>query len=473
MKKHVIPVALTLLLTFALLAGCGSAAAAPTASAAPAATDAAVADTAAATDAAAADAAAATDAFAPAAVPAVPDTKGMSSLDYLLSLDDKLPLGGLQPSHLDSREEIYKALDKLEDPGDGSFTIAWASASQGSSFFTEMVSSAKAKCDEYGWKFLNQSAEFDLGTQQTQIENFLTQDIDFLVVNAVEIDAEVEYYRQAVEKGIPVIIVGCTAAQEEYPIVTNIVSGSFEAGYSVGEYVAEKLWGQFPDGLNWGAVISRAGDADSNSRPCGFISGYLHKYAELAGTPYASKWDATVIGYNAWTQCRDQGSASIDGIINLVGYGAAGSTDAASAQPVAADLLTAHPEINLMFSETDSLCPGIYQECIQHERVPGKDILLCCGADGADYTLEKIKSGEYLAVGVNAPYYTGQGVVELIHRILTDSSFDANNLPATSYTPTYCVSAENVDDVWDGEAAFASMLEWNLQTIDEYNAANG
>ncbi len=467
MKKRIISVVLSLMLLFALLSGCGSTAtttAPATEAPAAAATEA---------PAAAATDAAATATFTPAAVPAVPDTKGMNSLDYLLSLDDKLPLGGLQGSHLDSREDVYKGLDKLEDPGDGSFTIAWASASQGSSFFTEMVSSAKAKCDEYGWKFLNQSAEFDLGTQQTQLENFLTQDIDFLVVNAVDIDAEVEYYRQAVEKGIPVIVVGPTAGKADYPVVTTVVSGSFEAGFAVGQYVAEKLWGQFPNGLNWGAVISRAGDADSNSRPCGFVSGYLYKYAELAGTPYASKWDATVIGYNAWIACRDQGSASIDGIINLVGYGAAGSTDAASAQPVAADLLTAHPEMDIILSETDSLCPGIYQECIQHDRTPGKDILICCGADAADYTLEKIKSGEYLAVGVNVPYYTGEGVVELIHRILTDKEFDANNLPGTSYTPTYCVNVDNIDQSWDGKAPFAAMQPWDVQTIDDYNAANG
>ena len=164
-------------------------------------------------------------------------------------------------------------------------------------------------------------------------------------------------------------------------------------------------------------------------------------------------------------------ASSIPGIINLVAYGAAGATDAASAQPVAADILTAHPEIDIMMSETDSLCPGIFQECIQHGRVPGKDILIVCGADSADYTLEKIKSGEYLAVGNNAPYYTGEGIIQLIKDIL-DGKVDGNNLPATSYTPTYAVTPDNIDEVWDGQAAFAAMSDWQVQTIPEYNEAN-
>ena len=467
--SKILALALAVLMLAALFAGCGKTeqpAAAPAAPAAstPAAPAASTTTTTEPTEPAAASEPAG------AAIPAVPDLGGKSSLEWLLAQEDKLPLGGLQDAHLDSRADVYKALDNFVEDDD--FTIAWASASQGSTFFTEMVRSAKEQAEAYGWNFLVQSAEFDLATQQNHIENFLTQDIDVLVVNPVDIDACVQYFRQAVDKGIPVFACGPTAGKPEYPVVTVVVSGSFEAGYAVGEYCAEKLWGQFPEGVNFGAVISRAGDADSNSRPCGFVSGYLHKYAELSGQPYASKWDATVIGYQTWTACRDNGSSSIPGIINLVGYGAAGATDAASAQPVAADLLTAHPEMDLIMSETDSLCPAIYQEAIQHGRVPGKDLLIVCGADSADYTLEKIKSGEYLAVGNNAPYYTGEGIVKMIKAIL-DGELDGNNLPATSYTPTYAVTPDNIDQVWDGSAAFAAASDWAVQTIDDYNAANG
>ena len=468
--SKILALVLAVLMVAALFAGCGQSAAEPAAPAAPAASAPAASTPAAPAASTPAASEPAASEPAGAAIPAVPDLGGKTSLEWLLAQEDKLPLGGLQPAHLDSRADVEKALANFAE--DDNFTVAWASASQGSTFFTEMVRSAKEQAEAYGWTFLNQSAEFDMTTQQTQLENFLTQDIDVLVVNAVDIDACVEYFRQAVDKGIPVFCCGPTAGKPEYPVVTVVVSGSFESGYAVGEYCAEKLWGQFPDGVNFGAVISRAGDADSNSRPCGFVSGYLHKYAELSGQPYESKWDATVIGYQTWTECRDKGSSSIPGIINLVGYGAAGATDAASAQPVAADLLTAHPEMDLIMSETDSLCPAIFQEAIQHGRVPGKDLLIVCGADSADYTLEKIKSGEYLAVGNNAPYYTGEGIVKMIKAIL-DGELDGNNLPATSYTPTYAVTPDNLDQVWDGSAAFAAASDWAVQTIDDYNAANG
>lgn len=448
--KKISALIIATLLTLTLFTGCGSkTSSGTTASSAPASSEPSTAST-------------------TSAAPSSSDST--SSLDKLLAMKDKLPLGGLQPAVLESRASINKALPMKKTNSD-SITIGWASASQGSSFFTEMLKSAQEKCDEYGYKLNYQVANFDLNAQMTQIDTFLTQNIDFLVVNSVDIDATLRYYEQAVAKGIPVIVVGPTAAKAEYPLVTTVLSGSFESGYVVGEYTAEKLYNDYNGKeLKVGFVISRAGDADSNSRPCGFISGYLHKQAELNGKPYASKWDATLDGYNAWVACRDSGSSKIAGILDLVGYGAAGSTDANSGQTAAADLLTAHPDMNLLFCDTDSLSPGVLQEISQHGMTPGKDILVACGADAAKYTLDNIKAGKIFACGTNAPYYTGAGVINIIHDILNGA--DYNNLPANSYTPTYCVNVDNISKYYDPNLEFAPMLDWKVQTIEEYNAAN-
>ena len=394
----------------------------------------------------------------------------LSSLEQLLAMENKRPLGGLQPAFQESRAHINKALPMSKTNNDN-IVIAWASASQGSSFFTEMVKSAIERCDAYGYDFIMQVANFDLNAQMTQIENFLTQDIDFLVVNAVDIDATVAYYQQAVNKGVPVIVVGPTAAKPEYPLVTTVPSGSFESGFVVGEYLAEKLFSEYNGKeLDVGFVFSRADDADSNSRPCGFVSGYLFKQAELNGKPYASRWDATLEAYLVWTSTVQSGSGKIDGIMNLLGYEAAGATDANSGQDAAGRLLTRYPNMNLLFADTDSLSPGVLQEIEQRGFVPGRDILVATGADGAKYNLENILAGKVIATGTNAPYYTGAGVIELIHRIL--GGFDANNMPASSYTPTYCVNVDNINTYYDPNLEFAAMMPWEAITIDEYNRIN-
>ena len=399
-----------------------------------------------------------------------PEAPALSSLEQLLAMENKRPLGGVQPAFQESRAHINKALP-INKTNDDHIVIAWASASQGSSFFTEMVKSAIARCDQYGYEFIIQVANFDVNLQMTQIENFLTQDIDFLVVNAVDIDATVRYYEQAVEQGVPCFVVGPTAARPEYPLVTTVLSGSFESGFVVGEYLAEKLYGDYNGKeLQVGFVFSRADDADSNSRPCGFVSGYLFKQAELNGHPYASRWDAVLEAYLVWTSTVSSGSGKIDGIMNLLGYEAAGATDSNSGQDAAGRLLTRYPNMDLLFADTDSLSPGVLQEIEQRGLVPGQDILVATGADGADYNLVNILAGKVIATGTNAPYYTGEGVIEIIHMIL--DGYDANNLPASSYTPTYCVNVDNINQYYDPSLEFAPAVPWNVMTIDEYNAFN-
>jgi ribose transport system substrate-binding protein len=392
-----------------------------------------------------------------------------TSLEKLLAMENKRPLGGLQPAHLDSRASIKKALPVTDD---GHITIAWASASQASSFFTEMLRSARERCAQYGYDFTYQvAANFSLDEQITHIENFLTQDIDFLVVNAIDIDATLNFYNQAVAQGVPVIVVGPTAAKPEYPLVTTVLSGSFESGFVVGEYVAEKLYKDYNGKeLQVGFVFSRTDDADSNSRPCGFVSGYLNKQAALNGKPYASRWDATLEAYNYWTSCINSGSSTIPGIMNLLGYEPAGATDANSGQRASEQLLTRFSNMDLLFADTDSLSAGVLQAVVERGLTPGEDILIATGADAADYCLLNIIDGKILATGTNAPYYTGESVVDLIHSIY--NGFDANNLPANSYTPTYCVNVDNVNEYYNPDLKFAPALPWTVETIDEYNIRN-
>jgi ABC-type sugar transport system substrate-binding protein len=381
-NRKLIALIMSILLILSLFAGCGGTTS-PTQTAAPAPVE--------------SEAPMGTEAPAPAqtetavvtsAFPAVPDLGGMTSNEWLVSRDDKKPLGGVVSSHFDSRADIYKGLDQV-DHEDNDVVIAWLSASLGSDFFTEREKSAKAVCDKYGYKFINYDANFDLTTQIEQLENVLTQDIDFLMINAIDIDALSIYYKQA---------------------------------------------------------------------------------AEMAGQPYDDIYDAGVIGYNTWIECRDKGSAVIPGIINCVGYVTTGGIDPATAQPAAAELLTAHPEMDLVLCESGSFGTGIVNECIQAGVVPGKDILIAYAADGEGYVLDLVKTGEVMCSGTNLPYPCGEDVVELIHSIISEG-FDANDIPANSYVPTYVVTPDNVDEVYTKGDVFCKSLEpWSILTTDEYNA---
>ena len=391
-----------------------------------------------------------------------------SAFDQLLAMKDQLPLSGLQPLHLDSRKNIEKALPKHQKRN---LTIGWTGASLGSTFFTEMMSSANVAAKKYNYKMLYQNANFDIQKQYTHIDTFISQKVDVLVVNAVDMAATLQYYKRAVAAGIPVIVTGPTAGKPDYPIVTTFLSGSYEPGFQVGLYTAKKMW-KAGHVLKVGFTESDLGYADANSRPCGFIGGYLYQSHIMAGKPYASKWDAALEGYNDWIKVKDQGKFNdTANDLDFVGYGVGGGTDPASGQKAASDLLTAHPDINVLVVEEDSQFRGVIKEIQQHNLVPGKDIILVAPADATKEGMEYVKNGTVLAVASNCPYYDGEAVINLIHRIF-EENFDATNLPVNSYTPTACITKENLAQFYDPKVAFAKALPWKVQTIDEYNAAN-
>ena len=452
------------ILTLALLAGCGSTAGTPTAQPAQSGTNQTSANS------AQSGGTQSSDGFHPAAVPAVPDLGGMSANEWLLAQDDKIPLGGVLPSHMESRADVYKALDKV-DLNDDHVKIAWLSASLGSTFFVELVGSAQKKCDEYGYEMSVYDANFDLGTQQSQIEQCLVQDIDFIVINDINIDAEQNYYRLACEAGIPVFTVGATTASPEYQLVTNILASSWTTGYEDGRYVAEKTYGQYPNGLKVGSVITQFGDADSESRMCGFITGFLEKYAELSDQAYNSKWEAAVVAYNMWHDIRSNGSAKIDGILNWEGVVTTNNIATSAAQPACAELLTAHPNLDLAIAETDSFGMAMVNEVRQTGRVPGKDILIVYCTDGGAEICKAVKDGDVLCIGSSSPYPYGEGVINLIHEIM--NGYDANDMLVNNYNPTYTICAENVDQVWSEGQVYAALLEDpHVLSTAEYSAAN-
>ena len=449
MRKFIV-IALALVLTVGLLAGCGSTSNTPSGGNQPAGNS---------------------GEFKPAALPTLPDLGGMEPNAWLISQQDQIPLAGVISNHIDSRADVYKALDKV-DLNDKDVKIAWLAASQGTIFFTTMVQdSAIPKAKEYGYDITVFDANFDLTTQQEQFENVLVQDYDFIVCNAVDMHAEVELYRRAVEeKGIPVLVCGPTSAKPEYPIVTTVLSGSWATGYEDGYYTAGALWGKYPNGIKMGAVINQFGDSDSESRPNGFLAGYLMKYAELAGTPYKSKWEAAVIAYNYWHEIRDKGSCNIPGIIDFKQVITVNNIATSAAAPKCAELLTGHPDLDVAMCETDSFGLAMVTEVVQAGKKPGKDIVIVYGSDGTADLCRAVKNGDVLCIGTNVPYYCGAGIVNIIHDIM--SGKDYNDLPANSYTPTYCVNAENVDKVWKEGQPYADMSDWEVLTVAQYNEAN-
>ena len=100
------------------------------------------------------------------------------------------------------------------------------------------------------------STKYDLNTQVSQIENFIANKIDLLLVNAVDPKAIAPVLKKARDAGIVVVAVDVGAEGADYTVMSDNVL----AGANACEYIAKKL-------NNKGNVVIASERALSSSAP--------------------------------------------------------------------------------------------------------------------------------------------------------------------------------------------------------------
>ena len=381
-----------------------------------------------------------------------------------------MPLSGVEPKWYPDRSDVYKAIPT--EPCDPSTLHFGLSAGvMGSEFFEEMWGVTTDMLDSYGitWEF--QNADLNLETQKQQMQAMITNKCDAIYLSSIDIHSSTYLIQESVDAGIPVIILCPTAAKPEYPIITNFVGGGNEPGFQVGLYCAEKLY-SLEKPAKVSMLLALMENASTHSRAAGWIAGWLYKANELQGTPYESKYQAILDGFNVWQTFKDSRKYDLTAFgLDLVDHAVAGGMDAMKGTAASTDLIVAHPDMDLLWVEMDSLAIGAIAELKTQGYTPGVDILVSTCADGTKTALDFIKSGELFATATNHPATGSIAIVEILYRMFTDpSSFDwVNNLPETSFTPTEAVTIENVDLFYDPNSAFAKAPDYKAVSIPEYN----
>lgn len=112
------------------------------------------------------------------------------------------------------------------------------------------------------------------------------------------------------------------------------------------------------------------------------------------------------------------------------------------------DMLVAHPDVNCLIAENDSMALGAIEAIKEAQKE--ELIIVVAGADGQKEALQLIREGRYGATGMNNPTVIGRLAVEVGLRVLEgDTSF-----PKIYYTPPVVISRENVDQYFDPDSVF-------------------
>ena len=353
------------------------------------------------------------------------------------TMPNRIPFSGIYMPPEASRAALNKAVKALDKKDN--VTIGYATWTVGTPFFAGMMDTIKEECDKFGWTLITAVSDADVGKQIANIENFITLGVDLIVDNAHSAEAEAIAVKAAVDAGIPVVGLGLSFP-EGTPVITNCATMFYEQGFMVGIYVAEHFKGQFVKGA---ISPGMPGHAISDSKMNGFIGGFVYARAIQMGNPL-SREDAMLYGYRLHQQTITSAKfsdptydweivASIDGWWSRDG-----------GQKAAEDILTAHPDIQLLYTGNDEQAMGAILALQNAGLTAGKDVQLACVGDGSKDAFNNIKDGKILCLTLSSPYTWCKATTDLAYKIFVEG-FDATNLPSEVYLENVLVDKTNVD----------------------------
>ena len=144
---------------------------------------------------------------------------------------------------------------------------------QGHQFYRDLVAAMEAEAAQQGFALRVQYAEFQSPKQINQIETFVQQGVDALIVAPCDSAGIAPTINDAAAKGIPVFTADIAAHNAN--VVSHIASDNVLGGKLIGEYLAKQL-----NGKGNVAIIDNAEVASVQERVAGFEEA-LKAYPEI------------------------------------------------------------------------------------------------------------------------------------------------------------------------------------------------
>ncbi|TKK29980.1 rhizopine-binding protein [Pseudomonas sp. CFBP13528] len=264
----------------------------------------------------------------------------------------------------------------------------------------DMDKQAKSYPKGDGVQLQFEDARADVVKQLSQVENFISQKVDAIIVNPVDTASTKNIINAATKAGIPLVFVNRRPDQKDLPKdVVAVVSDDVEAGKLQMQYIAEKLGGK-------GKIVILLGDLANNSttnRTKG-VKEVLAKYPDI-------KIEQEQTGI--WL--RDRGMTLVN------------------------DWLTQGREFNAVLANNDEMAIGASMALKSAGTKPGT--VLIAGVDGTPDGLNAITKGDMAASAFQDAKGQAVGSVEAARKMARHEPVEQNVV-----IPFKLITPDNVKD---------------------------
>lgn len=290
---------------------------------------------------------------------------------------------------------------------------------QNSPYFTAQIEIAKERAKEMGFTLIALDAQGNIEKQIADVDDLLAQNVDALLINAIDPEAIVPATRAATRAGVPVIGFD-TLIDPSGEFVTVVLSNNFENGRAVGAYAAQF----YQDKPAKAAVMSGTkGNTPGRDRRTGFFTGFIEQELLTKGK---CTLELQVQGWGDWGQ--EEGLKAME------------------------DIVVAYPDINMLIAENDNMALGAMKAIAEAGMQDQIRIFAVC--DGQKEAMALIKNnneGNYMATGMNDPALVANTAIDVALEIVQKG---ASDMPKTYFTPPIAVTKENVDQYYRANAIF-------------------
>lgn len=305
-------------------------------------------------------------------------------------------------------------IDTLESEADLSdLTIGYSSPSLNAPFYVVLSQYIEVYTEAYGMRFVMADGQDDIIKQITSMEDLISSGVDLMILNPLDHKALVPAVNAAAESGVPVFIVD-SQIDDAADFITSVQASNEGNGWLIGEWAVNQLSQQE---IKTALISGSQGNPVGQAKRLGFFEGFTETQLMTRGN---SDLNIVAQGWGNW--------AFLGGIEAME------------------DILSAHPEVNLLVAENDAMAMGALK-AIEESGKAGQ--VLIVAYDGQKEAYELISEGRYGATALNSPRELARLVVESVVRYK-----NGERLEKVIHTPAVLITKENVERYYDPEALF-------------------
>jgi ribose transport system substrate-binding protein len=310
----------------------------------------------------------------------------------------------------DTGEKVESAMDLTGKK------IGYCTPSLNAPYYQALLQSIKATTEKNGMIFMSADGQDDINKQVAAVEDLITKGVDALLLNPKDPDALVGVTNAAAKAGIPVFIID-SSIDPSADYVTTIQSNNLANGALAGEWLAKKFGSKK---MNIALLSGNAGNPVGKTRKQGLLLGITEEQLRTLG--YIDL-DIKTQAYTEWSY--------------------AGGLRAME------DALVAHPDINVVITESDVCVLGAIKAIAQAGKTD--DILIVAAADGQKEAVKYIMDTDfYGCTAMNSPVQIGKNSVKYAIQYFNGK----RDFPKTSYTPPLLITKENAAKYYNPKALF-------------------